>query len=132
MTTKMTEFRAVCTPIDYAKFNRMHAREEANKRISHCFASCDIYTNGHQECKIVLDKYTPRNGQAGWYFAFRYPGKTEHVRPVMRVFAGETLASVVLVNYFTYQTFVDVWHAHRMEWYIKANTAKLIKLTARK
>ena len=124
-TSKMTEFRAVCTPIDYRKFNRMVDREEAGKRISHCFASCDIHINGHQVCKIVLDKYTPRNGVAGWYFAFRYPGKTENIRPVVMVFAGETLYSVVMSNFFTYQTFVDIWHTHSSEWYTKSNIAKL-------
>jgi hypothetical protein len=123
-TSNMTEFRAVCTPIDYRKFNRMVAREEAGKRISHCFASCDIHFNGHQVCKIVLDKYTPKNGQTGWYFAFRYPGKTENIRPVIRVYAGETLASVVLNDHFNYQTFIDMWHAHSSEWYKNARTAK--------
>ena len=55
--------------------------EEMNKRPKHCLAKSTVLVDGKEYATIVIDKYTPKNGNPGWYFCFRLPGHVERQTP---------------------------------------------------
>jgi len=74
---------------------------------NHCVASCEVSRNGFALATLVLDYYTPDGKPAGWYVAFRAPGKNKGMKPLLYVWAGETLRDVIVTQGFTFKDFVQ-------------------------
>lgn len=90
----------------------------SGRRISHCYANCIVRENGHAIANVVLDKYTPKNAQHGWYVAIRRPGRTERQTPPVRIFVAEDLVSVLLRNagdLNVAKLLIDTWIYHKEE-----------------
>lgn len=76
---------------------------------NHCVASCEVSQNGFALATMVLDYYTPKGKPAGWYVAFRAPGKNKGLKPLLYVWAGKTLKDVVTIHSFDCAEFARVW-----------------------
>jgi len=88
-----------------------HSVAEFGKALgNHCVASCEVSRDGFALATLVLDYYTPDGKPAGWYVAFRAPGKNKGMKPWLQVFAGETLSNVVITQGFNSVDFVRIWN----------------------
>ena len=64
---------------------------------NHCIASASLFRNGREFANLVIDHYTPKKAEAGYYAAFRSPGYTERQHPRLRVFLGHDPYSLNLL-----------------------------------
>ena len=89
--------------------NYLNADAEGLK-ISHCYANCEVIIDGESVANIVLDKYTPKNGKPGWYFAFRKPGYQKGITPTLYIATKKTNLVDVLADYETdVLSFLRLW-----------------------